>query len=292
MLYTTSIKELTTTIKYSNTDVRGGVPQGSWLGPILFILTINDLQPQQCKTHKYMDDTTITECLGPMERSNMPHILQEVNEWSNRHKMNLNATKTKEMVVSFTKTPFPDELELNNAMIKRVNHCKLLGITIQCDLKWDIHINHVLSKAARRIFFLASLRRAGVKSEQLLLYYNACIRSMMEYGSEVFHAGLTQKQSADLEAVQSRALHIIRGSEASSDSPLITLSQRRHLACKKLFVKICDPDHRLHHLLPPPHAGHYNLRKRRKFSCNGHSSTNRFDTEFVNFCIKNFNYDC
>ena len=113
---------------------------------------------------------------------------------------------------------------------------------------------------------------------------------MIEYGAVIYHAGLTQKQSAELEAIQRRALCIIRGRDASVDNSMSSLCERRHSACQELFSQMCDSQHRLHHLLPPPHTKQYNLRKQRIFSSsNLRTATNRFNSEFVNYCINNFN---
>jgi len=271
-------------------SVRGGVPQGSWLGPVLFVTAINDLQLPGCTLHKYMDDTTITESIGANEISKMPSFLQQVMDWSRHNKMNLNPKKTKELIISFaTSTKLPDTLMVDNSQIRRVDSCKLLGMCIQSNLKWDTHINELISKASMRLYFLCSLRRAGVKPDKLQQYYVACIRSMIEYGAVLYHAGLTKKQSSELEAIQTRAEHIIYGRVEPPTSAMESLSDRRTNACIKLFNQMVSPSHRLHHLLPPRHLSQYNLRRQRQFAPSNIMTTKRYNAEFVNYCVTNFN---
>ena len=276
-------------------EVRGGVPQGSWLGPVLFIVAINDLQLAKCVVHKYMDDTTISESVSPDVVSSMPHILEEVLRWSTRNKMNLNPRKTKEMVISFRRSIVPpQELTLEGAQISRVQHCKLLGITLQNDLKWGLHVSDLESRAARRVYFLKCLKRAGAETDKLIQYYTACIRSLLEYGSILFHPGLTQQQKMELENIQKRALRIIIPNKdyaiCLSESKLETLNERREKHCRALFKEIQGKNHRLHHLLPPLNPVKYNLRKQRTFSTSTNHHSNRLNSEFITYCINNFNY--
>jgi len=274
--------------------VRGGVPQGSWLGPVLFVVAINDLHLQDCHVHKYMDDTTISESLSPGDISKMPTILEGVLRWSQENKMNLNPRKTKEMVISFRKSVQPPGLiTLEGTTITRVETCKLLGITLQNDLKWGLHISDIENRAVTRIYFLSCLKRAGVKPDKLIQYYVACIRSLMEYGSIIFHPGLTQQQTADLENVQKRALRIIYPNidypECLNEAKLDTLAVRRENDCRTFFKEVQSADHRLYYLLPPPNPAHYKLRKQRPFVNRGINNNNRIRTEFITYCINNFN---
>ena len=133
---------------------------------------------------------------------------------------------------------------------------------------------------------------AGAKPDKLIQYYVACIRSMLEYGSVIFHPGLTKQQTADLEYVQKRALRIILPNMDYTDclreSNLESLSDRRESNCLALFRQLQSQDHRLHNLLPPPNPAHYKLRKQRTYSTCGYIN-NRLCSEFVTYCINNFN---
>ena len=86
---------------------------------------------------------------------------------------------------------------------------KVLGITIQSNLKWDLHINEVVAKASKRLHILRVLKRGGVPPADLLKVYFALIRSVLEYCCPVWHNALPVKLSDSIERVQKRALRII-----------------------------------------------------------------------------------
>ena len=85
-------------------SLKGSVPQGSCLGPLLFIVLIDDLHPP-CIMHKYMDDTTFTVKVQKGSSGSMQTHVNQAVSWSNTHKMIPNVDKTKDMVISFHKQP-------------------------------------------------------------------------------------------------------------------------------------------------------------------------------------------
>ena len=117
------------------------------------------------------------------------------------------------------------------------------------------HVSAIMSKAARRIWFLKKLKRAGA-SVDIAYYYQAVIRPVMEYASPVWHSNLTKRQTKTLEDVQRRAVQIINGNipyeEACRLLNILLLADRRLELCRTLFQQIMrDDTHVLHHLLPP-----------------------------------------
>jgi len=84
-------------------------------------------------------------------------------------------------------------------------------VTINAVLKWDDHVNVITSKAAKRLWFLKKLNHAGVAKEDLVYFFQAVIRQILEYACPAWHTSLTKKQSKSLEKVQRRALQIIVG---------------------------------------------------------------------------------
>ena len=85
-------------------SLKGSVPQGSWLGPLLFIVLIDDLHPP-CIMHKYMDDTTFTVKVQNGSSGSMQNHVNQAVLWSTTNKMTPNVDKTKDMVISFHKQP-------------------------------------------------------------------------------------------------------------------------------------------------------------------------------------------
>ena len=74
--------------------LKGSMPQGTWLGPLVFILLINDLS-SDCGMHTFVDDVTLSEVIKKHDYSNMSAYLNNVVEWSDHNLMNINVAKTK-----------------------------------------------------------------------------------------------------------------------------------------------------------------------------------------------------
>lgn len=246
--------------------IQGGVPQGSWFGPLLFTVLINDLDPD-CDTQKYMDDATLSESTAD-NISRMQMHTDYTQEWSKQNEMIPNPKKTKEMVICFKQTPpsFPP-LTVANNIIDTVTSFRLLGLHINNKLTWNDHVVNVYRKASQRLYFLKLLKRAGLDKKDLVTFYSTCVRSVVEYASPVWWSSLTKQQKHTLENVQNRALKIIYPgvdhSTALNLANLHTLSDRAEIAARKLFAQITtNPDHPLHTLLPDPNVHTYNLRKK------------------------------
>ena len=95
--------------------------------------------------------------------------------------------------------------------IQRVETFKLLGIVFSNNLKWNPHIAYIIQKANSRLHLLRQLKRAAVPHHDMLHFYIAVIRPVLEYAVPVWHTGLTADLSDQLEMVQKRTLHIIFG---------------------------------------------------------------------------------
>ena len=85
-------------------QVPSGVPQGTKLGPWLFLLMINDLRPSNAKSWKFVDDTTLGEVVKREGYSRIQYAVEEVQKWSRENKLVLNGDKCKEMVIDFSKS--------------------------------------------------------------------------------------------------------------------------------------------------------------------------------------------
>ena len=118
------------------------MPQGSWLGLLCFVSLINDLHTT-CLTHKFVDDTTLSEIILSKEQSNMQNHLNSVSKWSDSYLMKINWKKTKEMVIApakFKELCLP--LNYNRFTIEQVSSFKLLGVSVNTALRWNDHTYH------------------------------------------------------------------------------------------------------------------------------------------------------
>ena len=239
--------------------LNGAMPQGSWLGPLAFLVLIDDLTTG-CPVHKYVDDTTLSELVPAKQFDTyISTYLANLLSWASQNGMEVNTSKTKEMVLgSFTDQNLP-LLSISSHAVDRVNSFKLLGVYIDSSLSWSTHINHVVKKATTRLYFLKQLKRAGLAGNHLLYFYITVIRPVLEYCAPVWHYALTKAQAESLEAVQKRALHIIF--DLTREMPyeqmlmyadLNSLSARREDLSRNLFLSILNPDSCLHGLLPSP----------------------------------------
>lgn len=151
-----------------------------------------------------------------------------------------------------------------------VHTAKILGLTVSNNLLWNNHVNNVIKKANKRLFFLVQLKRAKVPVTDIINFYCACIRPVLEYGAQVFHYALPEYLQENLERVQKRALSFIfpgiTYEERLQLSNLDTLSTRRQKLCDALFQStLADTNHKLHHLLPDTKISYYNLRHNRVY---------------------------
>ena len=127
--------------------VPAGVPQGTKLGPWLFVLMINDLDTS-AQQWKYVDDTTVSEVKGG--ESHVQAIANRVIEWSHENRVQLNADKCKELRISFAKEQRVfDPIIIEGKEVELVTSTKLLGLTIANDLTWNDHVTEITKKASK-----------------------------------------------------------------------------------------------------------------------------------------------
>ncbi|PFX27209.1 RNA-directed DNA polymerase from mobile element jockey [Stylophora pistillata] len=273
--------------------VPAGVPQGTKLGPWLFLIMINNLSVADTIIWKYVDDTTLVESVLKNESSYMQLRVNELVRQSEVDGFQFNESKCKELRISFSRSgSLFDHITINDKQIEVVSSARLLGVIVSDNLRWNAHVESICKKAAKRLYFLKQLKRAKVPSEDMLLFYTTCIRPVLEYACPVFHHSLPQYLSNEMERLQKRALRMIQPdlsyAEVLVAPDIASLYERREILCDALFDQIVrDENHKLHDLLPPRNKSTYRTRSQRYFKlpiC----KTNRFKNTFI--MANSFNY--
>jgi len=173
-------------------NLKGAMPQGSRLGPLAFLVLIDDLAIG-CPIHKCVDDTTLSELVQPKQLDT--HILTYLADlltWAAHNGMEINTFKTKEMVLGRLANINLSLPNIASQTVEGVTTYKLLGVHIDSKLSWSTHIEHTIKKATTRLYFLKQLKRAGLPNSHLLYFYITVIRPVLEYCAPVWHYALTK----------------------------------------------------------------------------------------------------
>ena len=170
-----------------------GVPQGSVLSPLLFLVHINDLPEavsQPTTVDIFADDTSLSSYLPYMDTfglcSRLCQSTLELEEWSRNNQFKLNTDKTKSMFVTGTrlraKIDSLDQMEIGTSkgdILETTTIHKLLGVYIDLDLSFNEHVEQLCKKLAKRVGVLRSIGH-------YLLFYNATIKPLFLYGGAVW----------------------------------------------------------------------------------------------------------
>ena len=271
--------------------LNGAVPQGAIMGLEAFCQMIKDMR--SClPIFKYVDDSTLSEIISKTSPKRLlQQAINETVQWTRDNAMVLNPTKTHEMVITGRKTITVPPITIENQPLERVSVTKLVGVYIQSDLKWDRHVNYMVSKASCKLHFLSILKKSRMSSSDLVNFYVTIVRSQLEYATPVFATSLPNCLIEKIESIQKRAMFIIFPdlpyAEALQKANLVTLEQRRMNICKAFFKSIQHNDNILSHLLPKQRESHYSLRKKTKFD-KPKCKTNRFKNSFIPYSLYNF----
>jgi Reverse transcriptase (RNA-dependent DNA polymerase) len=174
---------------YSSTpiEVASGVPQGSVLGPLLFLIYINDLPDKlKSKCRLFADDSLLyRKILTDEDYKILQDDLREVMDWCCKWEMTLNLQKCEHMQLSSKRCPIVSDYKLSDHQLSKVTSYKYLGLHISNNLDWNKHINSVTAKANKVLYVTKlALGRASIPVKEAA--YKTIVRPLVEYSSSVW----------------------------------------------------------------------------------------------------------
>ena len=195
-------------------DVTCGVPQGSSLGPLLFLIYINDLRMSLSKTScgHFADDTFILfHSEKPKTIETIVNTeLKEVVKWLRLNKLSLNAGKTELIFFHSCKHPLDYDsisVKMNGHKLTPVDYIKYLGMYIDKYLNWNVHIEDLSKKLSRANGVLSKLRY-NVPLETCVQVYYAIFYSYLNIGCNVW--GFTSERNIDdIQILQNKCVRIM-----------------------------------------------------------------------------------
>ena len=268
-------------------NITCGVPQGSILGPLLFIIYINDMHNalKQCIVHHFADDTNL------LYSHSDPKILKRVMnselkilfDWLCANRLSLNVAKTEFIIFRPSAKPLSERivLRLNQTNIYESTKIRYLGLILDSCLSWKHHINELCKKLSRAIGLLYKIKHFSTKHVLRSLYFSI-FHSHLTYGLPVW--GNAAKFYINKQvALQKRAIRAINSAEFNAHteplfkkSGILKLIDQRHVHTCSILWDL-DKDQL------PPSLSRYFV----KSSTVHHHNTRHADTG--KYCIKKTN---
>ena len=228
-------------IKSDSAPVTSGVPQGSVLGPSLFLFYINDIAEKITSTVSLFADNTVAYLAvkGDKDASQLQQDLDKLGEWEKTWLMQFHPQKCEVLTISKKKNTHHHPYKLHGHVLKHVNEAKYLGVTISSDFAWNKHISNIVAKAGKNLAFLKRNLQSNSQSIKERAY-KALVRPLLEYASPLWDP-YTRENIKQLEMVQRRAARYVLnryGNRSSVDQMLETLKWPS-LETRRKIMRLC-----------------------------------------------------
>ena len=210
------------TSSYIDSEI--GTPQGTKLGPLLWLIYCNDLSVEDYYHVKYADDTNFyIPVTDHQDSSAILPALNATKDWSASNNMILNASKTVIMNATLTNRVVHDVcFPFDDSVLKPCDTTKFLGVQIDKNLNFNAHTDEIIRKCRSRLFLMKKLRTIGLNVEGLKIFYTSNVRSVISYGAPAWYCFLSDTNKQRLENMQKSCINVILP-EFNYDEALIAL---------------------------------------------------------------------
>ena len=258
--------------------VSSGVPQGSVLGPVLFCMATDSLSHvcQNSAIIRYADDFSILHFVRSASEDHLQVEWDNIVSWSESVNLPLNFLKCRVMdFVTKKNLCLPHVSLRDGTFLNCVSSLSFLGVIFTSDMKWNSHVDMIVTRACQRLFILRNLRRSGCSLSLMLKCYYSFIRSVLLYGFPSF-CNIPDCLLVKLKRVEKRALRIM-----GCDPQVSCIADAADSICTKLFKSLVQNDD---HLL----RGIFSVRNSRftrssKFVRPPFAKTKRFSESFIRY---------
>ena len=230
--------------------IKAGVPQGSVLGPLLFLIFINDLTKQidKCNIRLFADDTCLFSSSTNRNQiaANINHDLNKVQQWATFWQVEFGAHKSKVLNISnrLNQDNLPQIL-LNDTQIENVQSHKHLGIILDTKLSWSNYVDYIHTKCMKRLDIMKKLKYK-IDRRSLETIYKCFIRPIIEYGNFLY-VGAKQIHLNKISYIEKEAERLVTGATKRCSTILMesecgwnNLANRRTEQCLLLIYKIIN----------------------------------------------------
>ena len=224
-----------------SSPVISGVPQGTVLGPLLFLVYVNDL-PNQVSSHMrlFADDCIIYRRIRSLEDTRaLQEDVDSLCHWEDKWQMGFNYSKCYAMRVTHKARPICGHYRMGDNLLEEVDHYPYLGVELASDLSWNKHIARVSSKA-NRILGLLKRNLRGCDSSTKEVAYKALVRPLLEYCHTVWDPHQIGNIEA-IEKVQRRSARFVLNDyrKASSVSEMLRTLNWEPLEVRRAKARLC-----------------------------------------------------
>ena len=221
--------------------VTSGVPQGSVLGPCLFLYYINNMATNIKSTVRLFADDTIAYLTikGLQDAEQLQEDLNMLGEWEQKWLMEFHPQKCEVLSISKSRNVTYHPYKLHGHELKHTSQAKYLGITMTSDFRWNTHIHNITAKASRNLGFLKRNLQSSSSSIKERAY-KALVRPLLEYAPTIWDPS-TASNEKKIEMVQRRAARYVTNNynKTSSVTEMLQSLKWPTLKARRMVMRLC-----------------------------------------------------